>query len=977
MKKSTIVSLSTVFLLLISSVISAQVTWEKLFSKKSTDVFRSVTEVPSGGYILAGYTSDSTVNDTDAYVVRMNTSGDTLWTKRMNGPSSRKDLFYKVINTADGGFAFCGYTTSYGSGSDDAWWVKTDANGNVQWINTWGGVGKDRAQDIIQTSDGGYAITGYSTSAPAQYYDAFIIRTNSSGDTTWTRRYGSSGYDDANCIRQLPDNGFIIGGQSTNGATGLDLYLVRTNSSGATLWTNRWGTAGTDNIEHIVRNSDGTFMLAGGTDDISGLGGNDGYIVKTDSSGTQIWAKIYGGNDQDDFHRIEATNDGGFIASGTSRSSGPLEPNMWMMKTTASGDSVWSRTMGGVNHDHGYSGQQTSDGGYIMAGYSSSFNFNGEDAYVVKMNGSGNIGNYLTYGTVSGVISPVPNSCGNASTVVQVYVRNFGRDTLINPSVTIQITGAITQTLNQTYVGAIHPGDLDTLTFSTTINTSAGGTYNFACTANVTNDVFPAYNTLNVSIPVTAYSVAPTVTNGLHCGTGTVALSASSPDSIFWYSAASGGTLLATGPNYTTPSLSGTTTYYAQAGGNCPSSRVAVTATIGTIPAAPTTTSAQRCGTGTVGLSANASDPIDWYAASTGGSLLGSGTTFTTPSISSTTTYYAEANNGTCASSRVAATATILSVPANPVTTPGSRCGSGTVQLSATSSNTVSWFDVASGGSSIGSGLNFTTPVISTTTTYYAEASDGTCSSGRASAVATVGTTTPDPTVSSAARCGAGSVTLSASSSATLIWYASASGGTQLGTGSTFTTPFLTTTTTYYVQATNGICPSNYIAVQAIINTPPTISLGPDTIHVFNSTILNPGSGFTAYSWSTTETTPTITVTNSGSYCVTVTASTNCTATDCIFVDVTVGINEIHSSFAVDVYPNPSAGKISLQFLDEFNRIHLSVYNSTGALINEQTLKNVNSGMVQELDLSTESAGVYFIRFETEKGSGTRYIIRN
>ncbi|HNP48842.1 MAG TPA: T9SS type A sorting domain-containing protein, partial [Bacteroidia bacterium] len=169
----------------------------------------------------------------------------------------------------------------------------------------------------------------------------------------------------------------------------------------------------------------------------------------------------------------------------------------------------------------------------------------------------------------------------------------------------------------------------------------------------------------------------------------------------------------------------------------------------------------------------------------------------------------------------------------------------------------------------------------------------------------------------------------------------------------------------------------NYIAVQAIINTSPTISLGPDTIHVFNSTILNPGSGFTAYSWSTTETTPTITVTNSGSYCVTVTASTNCTATDCIFVDVTVGINEIHSSFAVDVYPNPSAGKISLQFLDEFNRIHLSVYNSTGALINEQTLKNVNSGMVQELDLSAESAGVYFIRFESEKGNGTRYIIRN
>ena len=268
------------------------------------------------------------------------------------------------------------------------------------------------------------------------------------------------------------------------------------------LWTNRWGTAGTDNIEHIVRNSDGTFILGGGTDDLSGLGGNDGYIVKTDTGGTQIWAKIYGGTDQDDFHRIEATTDGGFIASGTSRSSGPLEPNMWLMKTDANGDSTWSRTLGGTNHDHGYSGMQTSDGGYIMAGYSSSFGFAGENAYVVKLNGSGNLGNYLTFGTIYGIIAPAINSCGNATQTVKVTVRNFGRDTISNIPVTINITGAVTQTLNQTYLGAIHPDDFDTLTFTTTINTLAGGTLNFSCSANVTNDVYPASNTLVTSVTI-------------------------------------------------------------------------------------------------------------------------------------------------------------------------------------------------------------------------------------------------------------------------------------------------------------------------------------------------------------------------------------------------------------------------------------------------------------------------------------------
>ena len=104
--------LFTIALLLNGLVSQSQVTWEKLFSAKNTDVFRSVQEVPSGGYVVAGYTSDSTASDSDAYVVRMTTSGDTLWTYRQNIGLSKKDLFYKVINTADGGFALCGYTSS-------------------------------------------------------------------------------------------------------------------------------------------------------------------------------------------------------------------------------------------------------------------------------------------------------------------------------------------------------------------------------------------------------------------------------------------------------------------------------------------------------------------------------------------------------------------------------------------------------------------------------------------------------------------------------------------------------------------------------------------------------------------------------------------------------------------------------------------------------------------------------------------------
>lgn len=511
MNKTTLtLRLSIIFLFLNFSTF-AQPTWEKIFSKKSGDVFRSVIEVPSGGFMIAGATADSTVNDSDAYAVRMTTAGDTLWTRSINGSNSRKDLFYKVINTDDGGFAFCGYSTNATVANDDAFFLKMDGAGTIQWSNYWGGAGKDRAQDIVQTADGGYAVTGYTTSPPSAYYDAFILRLNSSGDTLWSKYYGGGGFEDANTITLLPDDGFIIGGQGTNGSSGLDMFLVRTDKLGDTLWTKKFGSSGTDNIENLIRLTDGSFIITGGTDDTSGFGGNDGILVKTDTGGVVLWTKYYGGNSQDDFHQVSPTADGGFILSGTSRSSGALEPNMWLVKTNSAGDSTWTQTYGGNNHDHGYGAVQTLDGGYIFVGYTGSFGFNGEEAYVVKTNELGEIGNYLTYTSVSALTRPLSENCASNNVQVRVVVRNYGRDTVPSVPVTIQISGPINQTLNQTYVGNVYPGDLDTLAFSTLIDMSTPGVYSFNCTSAVVNDVFPQNNFLPASAVV--YS-NPTVNIG-------------------------------------------------------------------------------------------------------------------------------------------------------------------------------------------------------------------------------------------------------------------------------------------------------------------------------------------------------------------------------------------------------------------------------------------------------------------------------
>ena len=372
---------------------------------------------------------------------------------------------------------------------------------------------------------------------------------------------------------------------------------------------------------------------------------------------------------------------------------------------------------------------------------------------------------------------------------------------------------------------------------------------------------------------VTAPPAAPTAGAGpfTRCGTGTVTLTATAGagETIDWYSAATGGSVLAGGTgvtSFTTPSISATTTYYAEArttAGSCESAtRTAIVATVTAPPAAPTAGAGPftRCGPGTVTLTATAGagETIDWYSAATGGSVLAGGTgvtSFTTPSISATTTYYAEARStaGSCESTtRTAIVATVTAAPAAPTAGAGpfTRCGPGTVSLTATvgAGETIDWYAAATGGTVLAGGTgvtSFTTPSISTTTTYYAEARStaGSCESAtRTPIVVTVTAPPAAPTAGAGpfTRCGPGTVSLTATVGAgeTIDWYAAATGGTVLagGTGVTsFTTPSISTTTTYYAEArsTAGSCESaTRTAVVATVTAAPaapTAGAGPFT----------------------------------------------------------------------------------------------------------------------------------------------------
>lgn len=354
---------------------------------------------------------------------------------------------------------------------------------------------------------------------------------------------------------------------------------------------------------------------------------------------------------------------------------------------------------------------------------------------------------------------------------------------------------------------------------------ATAGTY--TVTLKARNQDGDAIVTKSAYIKVNATATILATVPSSRCGAGSVTIAAT-PNSgtIKWYDTATAGTLLFTGNSFTTPSIATTTTYYAEAFNGCiASSRTAVVATINAIPSI-SGNPASRCDAGTITISANASaGTVTWYDAAVGGNLLGTGTVYTTPLISTTTTFYAETTSvAGCTSSRIPVIATVNATPTITATSNASSCGGSGTTISATpSTGTILWYYTATGGTAFASGNIIN--VSGASGTYYAEAIANGCPSVRTPVTYT---SVPVPTLLSIMPgqiCNSGSTTIQANYDfGTVNWYDAASGGTLLGTGSSFTTPVIATSTIYYAEATNGTCKTPRQGVYANVNivNPPT-----------------------------------------------------------------------------------------------------------------------------------------------------------
>ena len=335
---------------------------------------------------------------------------DKAW--QFNYGGSGEERANSIALTSDGGSIVAGYTLSSASGdvkgvlkgANDFWVVKLDSSNKIEWEKNYGGNNVDKATSIQQTSDDGYIIAGTTTSsangdvtgASNGSFDWWIVKLDSSGTIEWQKNYGGSDYDVAHSVRQTSDGGYIVAGETSSSASGdvsgvnkgnRDFWIIKLNGSGAIEWEKNYGGNFYEIAYSIQQTSDGGYIVGGATSssangDITGVnnGSFDCWIVKLNSTGVIEWEKNYGGDDGEDCWSIRQTTDGGYVAAGYTGSSATGDVtgvsnggnDYWLVKLNSTGVLEWEKNYGGSDLDQCKSVRQTTDGGYIVTGLSNS-----------------------------------------------------------------------------------------------------------------------------------------------------------------------------------------------------------------------------------------------------------------------------------------------------------------------------------------------------------------------------------------------------------------------------------------------------------------------------------------------------------------------------------------------------------------------------------------------------------------------------
>lgn len=392
MKTQNFFCSSLIFLLSTNSLLLSQTTFERTYGGIYSDSGRSIIETADQGYVILATANSFSGNNTNAaYVIRTDASGDTLWTKIIRGEGN--DVGVDIQHASDGGYVLAIASSSVNPDrSYDIYFVKIDDAGNTLWSKTYGGSDLDYVHSMTTTKDGGYALLAHTFSFGNGGSDFYLVRVDQAGDTLWTKTYGGSEWDWGSTVQQTEDDGFILVGETKSlGDSDGDVYLIKTDSVGQTQWRKIYGGPEQDRGFYVIQTDDKGYMVVGITASY-GAGNTDCYVIRTDSNGDSLWTRTFGGVDEDFANAVQQTSDGNYVFIGGVSAMGFGKIDAHLVKFSPDGNMLWEKFFGGVEQDWWHRVLETTDGGFALVGRSESFIAgNGYDIYLVKTDGAGNV----------------------------------------------------------------------------------------------------------------------------------------------------------------------------------------------------------------------------------------------------------------------------------------------------------------------------------------------------------------------------------------------------------------------------------------------------------------------------------------------------------------------------------------------------------------------------------------------------------
>ena len=369
--------LSLLFATCFTLIASAQPRLQESIGGSASDEAKAMAATSDGGSILAGLTWSFGAGASDMYVVKLDADGAIEWTKTIGGEAH--DVAFDVVQTLDGGYAVTGYTASYGAGGEDVYVVKLDASGNVQWSKAIGGTENDRAYSIVQNEDGSYVVAGSTLSFGIGNYNIYVLKLDATGQLLWNETLRGAGGAVGTSLVHCNEGGYALAVYcGTTATSSIDYGIIRLDANGAPVWWTTIGETAHDYAWSIIQTSDNGFAVTGYCQGF-GAGASDVFVVKLSSFGAVQWTRTVGGSGSEMGRSIIQDSNGEYTIGGLTTSPGGT--NTYIVHLDANGAYKWSK----YTNDNLCNVLRTaSNGGFAVAGMTT-----GGDVYFAKFNSSG------------------------------------------------------------------------------------------------------------------------------------------------------------------------------------------------------------------------------------------------------------------------------------------------------------------------------------------------------------------------------------------------------------------------------------------------------------------------------------------------------------------------------------------------------------------------------------------------------------